>query len=123
MSALSAAVERVRRREATREPRKRPRLKHTWWRHLVGILACLMALFPVWFLVMAAISHDNSVSGTSWLPTHPTFDNFSQILRNKVPDPASTSFVESHFLRWFGNTLLIADVTAIFTVLLGGLAA
>jgi arabinogalactan oligomer / maltooligosaccharide transport system permease protein len=123
LSALSAAVDRVRRREATHPPRRRPRLKDTWWRHVVGLCAIFAALFPVWFLVMAAISHDNSVSGTSWLPTHPTTSNFTQILQNKVPDPASTSYVESHFLRWFANTLLIATITAVFTVLLGALAA
>jgi arabinogalactan oligomer/maltooligosaccharide transport system permease protein len=123
LSALSAAVERVRRREVAGEPRRRPRFKDTWWRHLVGVVASLVALFPVWFLCSAAFSRDDSVSGTSFLPTHPTTQNFTQILRNRVPDKSSTSFVESHFLRWFGNTLLIAMVTAILTVLLGALAA
>ena len=104
-------------------PRKRPRLKDTWWRHLVGIFASVVALFPVWFLTSAAFSRDDSVSGTSFLPTHPTTSNFTQILQNRVPDKSSTSFVESHFLRWFGNTLLIAVITAICTVLLGALAA
>lgn len=121
MSALTAAVERVRRRE--RRPRSKLRLRDTWWRHAVGIFAALVALFPVWFLVSAAFSADNSVSGTSFLPNNPTTDNFTQILQNKVPDPGSGGFVESHFLRWFGNTLLIATVTAIVTVLLGALAA
>jgi arabinogalactan oligomer / maltooligosaccharide transport system permease protein len=112
----------VRRREA-RAPRRRARLKDTWWRHLVGIFAVACALFPIWFLVMAAVSRDNSVSGTSFLPTHPTTKNFTEILRDHVPDPASQSFVESHFLRWFANTLIVATVTAIFTVLLGAATA
>lgn len=121
MSALTAAVERVRRRE--HGPRAKLRLRDTWWRHAIGIFAALVALFPVWFLISAAFSADNSVSGTSFLPNNPTVDNFTQILQSKVPDPGSGGFVESRFLRWFGNTLLIAVVTALFTVLLGALAA
>jgi arabinogalactan oligomer/maltooligosaccharide transport system permease protein len=80
-------------------------------------------LFPVWFLVMAAISRDNSVSGTSWLPTHPTTANFTAILENKVRDPSIQGYVESHFLRWFANTLIIAVITAVLTVILGALTA
>ncbi|HET7571483.1 MAG TPA: sugar ABC transporter permease [Gaiellaceae bacterium] len=121
MSSLSAAVSRVRGREAA--PRPQVRFRDTWWRHAVGIVAALVSLFPVWFLVSAAFNADDSVSGTSFLPTHPTTKNFTQILTNSVPDPMSTSNVESHFLRWFGNTLAIAAVTAVCTVLLGALAA
>jgi len=122
LSALAAAVERVRRREG-RAPRQKAKLKDTWWRHLIGIVAGAAALFPVWFLCSAAFSREDSVSGTSFLPQHPTTQNFTQILRNRVPDKSSQTFVESHFLRWFGNTMMIAIVTAIFTVLLGALAA
>jgi arabinogalactan oligomer / maltooligosaccharide transport system permease protein len=123
LSAIGAAVERIRGRETTRQPERRPKFKDTWWRHLVGIVAVAVSLFPVWFVVMAAISRDDSVSGTSWLPTHPTTQNFSAILQNKVRDPAIQGYVESHFLRWFANTLLIATVTAIVTVVLGALTA
>ena len=123
MSAISAAVERVRTRERARAPRPKVTIKDTWWRHLVGIFAGLVALFPVWFLVSAAFNRDDSVSGTSFLPTHPTTKNFTQILTNSVPDPMSTSNVESHYLRWFLNTLIVASITAVVTVLLGSLAA
>jgi arabinogalactan oligomer / maltooligosaccharide transport system permease protein len=121
LSAISAAASRIRTRE--RAPRPRLTIRATWWRHAVGIFASLCALFPVWFLVSAAFSRDNSVSGTSFLPVHPTTKNFTEIIQNKVPDPASTSYVESHYLRWFGNTLFIAIITAIATVILGALAA
>jgi arabinogalactan oligomer/maltooligosaccharide transport system permease protein len=123
LSALSAAVERVRMRERAHTPRQKVSFKDTWWRHLVGIVAAVVSLFPVWFTVSAAFNRDNSVSGTSFWPAHPTTHNFTQILTNTVPDPASTSYVESHFLRWFVNTLMIATVTAVVTVLLGALTA
>jgi arabinogalactan oligomer/maltooligosaccharide transport system permease protein len=121
LSAIGAALERVRVRAM--EPKKRPHLRDTWWRHVVGVVACAVALFPVWFLVMAAISPDDSVSGTSYWPRKVTGENFTAILENHVKDPSVQGYVESHFLRWFANTLFVAVVTAIFTVLLGALAA
>jgi arabinogalactan oligomer / maltooligosaccharide transport system permease protein len=111
------------RRRERRAPRRKVSFSETWWRHLVGIVAALIALFPVWFLFSSAVSRDDSVSGTTFLPQHWTSYNFTSILQNKVKDPANTSFVDSHFLRWLLNTILIASVTAIGTVLLGALAA
>jgi arabinogalactan oligomer/maltooligosaccharide transport system permease protein len=121
LSALTAVVTRRRTRQA--RPKHTLKLSETWWRHLIGVIACIVSLFPVWFVLSAAFNRDDSVSGTSFLPTHFTFDNFTNILHNTVPDPASSSFVDSQFLRWFGNTLLIAIVAAIGTVILGALAA
>ena len=120
MSALTAAMSRRRERRA---PRKRVSFGETWWRHLVGIIAVLSALFPVWFLASAAFSREDSVSGTSYVPNHFTVDNFSRILHNKVLDKSNSSYVDSHFLRWLINTVIIASVTAVATVLLGALAA
>jgi arabinogalactan oligomer/maltooligosaccharide transport system permease protein len=121
LSALTAVAARVRQRR--KQAPRRLSLGETWWRHLVGIVAAVVALFPIWFLCAAAFSREDSVSGTTFLPQHSTLTNFSAILRNRVPDRSSGGFVESHFLRWFGNTLLIASVTAIGTVILGALAA
>jgi arabinogalactan oligomer/maltooligosaccharide transport system permease protein len=97
--------------------------RDTWWRHLVGIIAALSALFPVWFLFSAAFSREDSVSGTSYLPNHFTLRNFGQILHNQVLDRSHTGYVDSRFLRWLMNTILVASITAICTVILGALAA
>lgn len=102
---------------------KRPKFRDTWWRHLVGIVAVLFALFPIWFVASAAFNADNSVSGTSFLPTRFTLRNFSAILRNHVQDQSSTGYVASSFLRWFLNMILVAVGTAVLTVILGALAA
>jgi arabinogalactan oligomer/maltooligosaccharide transport system permease protein len=122
LSALDAAITRVRRREK-RGRAPRATLGETWWRHAVGVIAGVVALFPVWFLCSAAFSDESSVSGTTFLPNRVTVKNFSQILHNSVPDRGSTGAVDSHFLRWFLNTVLIAVITALFTVILGSLAA
>ncbi len=104
-------------------PRSRPRLAETWWRHIVGIVAVVIALFPVWFVASAAFNRDQSVSGTTFLPTHFTFDNFSQILHNTVKDPSSGSTVDAPFLRWVVNSLVISLAASALTVLLAGLSA
>jgi len=103
--------------------RKRPKLAETWWRHVVAVVACLVALFPVWFVASASFNRDQSVSGTSYLPTHFTLHNYGHLLHNTVTDQASGSRIDAPFLHWFGNTLMIATITAICTVLISALAA
>jgi arabinogalactan oligomer/maltooligosaccharide transport system permease protein len=104
-------------------PSPRPKLGETWWRHVVGIVACLVALFPVWFVASAAFNRDQSVSGTTFLPTHWTLANFGTLIHNNVKDPSTGSHVYAPFLRWFGNTLLVGTVAALCTVFISALAA
>jgi len=102
---------------------KRPKLAETWWRHVVGVLAVIIVLFPVWFIVSASFNADQSVSGTTYLPTHFTLKNFTQILHNNVIDKSSGSHVDSSYLRWFLNSMFVALCSAFFTVILSALAA
>ncbi|HEY3181522.1 MAG TPA: sugar ABC transporter permease [Gaiellaceae bacterium] len=101
----------------------RPKVKDTWWRHVVGLLAIGFALFPVVFVTSAAFNADDSISGTSLWPTHPTVQNFKDIVGNTVKDRSSEGYVDAPFLRWIANSLVIAGVAAILTVMLGALAA
>jgi arabinogalactan oligomer / maltooligosaccharide transport system permease protein len=122
MSTADIAAERPVAAEA-RAPRRRPKLAETWWRHLVGVTAVVVALFPVWFITSAAFNRDQSVSGTSFLPTHFTLGNFGQILHNTVRDQSSGSLVDAPFLRWVLNSFVISLIAAILTVVLGALSA
>jgi arabinogalactan oligomer/maltooligosaccharide transport system permease protein len=122
LSALTAAMSRVRGREQ-KKPKPRASFGDTWWRHIVGVIAAFSALFPVWFLFSAAFSREDSISGTTYLPNHFTLRNFGQILHNHVPDQGAHGYVDSRFLHWLLNTILVATVTAVFTVILGALAA
>jgi arabinogalactan oligomer/maltooligosaccharide transport system permease protein len=99
------------------------KLRDTWWRHVVGIVAVVISLFPVVFIISASFNRDNSVSGTSVLPTHFTWDNYKGILTNKVRDVSHPGYVDAPFLHWYLNSLLIAAITAVLTVILGALAA
>lgn len=106
-----------------KSPSRRPKLAETWWRHVVGIVAGLVALGPIWFVASAAFNRDQSVSGTSLVPQHWTLSNFGTLLHDNIKDPSTGSAVYAPFLHWFGNTLLVATVAALCTVLISAFAA
>ncbi|MCQ4084069.1 sugar ABC transporter permease [Streptomyces sp. RB6PN25] len=90
-------------------PRQRPRGDRVWWRHLIGLVALVFALFPIVFLVSAALNPVGTLSTTSLLPDGVSLNNFAKLLS----DP------NSPYLRWYGNTLLICGVSAMLNVLIG----
>ena len=102
---------------------RRPKLAETWWRHVVGIVACSFALAPIWFVASASLDSTQSISGTGFTPTHWTLDNYGRLLHNKVPSAGGNGTLYAPFLRWFANTLIVATVAALWTVLLSALAA
>lgn len=127
MSAVDTAAARAE-RVPIAERRRRPRLKlrDTWWRHVVGVLAMLFALFPIAYVISAAFNRDQSLSGSSLIPTHVTLDNFRELFRTVATTTeggAHETFASANYVRWFFNTLIVAGASAILSVLLGALAA
>jgi arabinogalactan oligomer / maltooligosaccharide transport system permease protein len=104
-------------------PRRRPKFAETWWRHLVGIVACIVALFPMWFVASAAFDSSQSISGTGFLPTTPTLHNYGHLLHNTIPSAGGSGTIDAPFLRWFANTLIVATVAALGTVVISAWAA
>jgi arabinogalactan oligomer/maltooligosaccharide transport system permease protein len=103
-------------------PKTRARLKDTWWRHLVGIIGIVISLFPVVYVISSAFNRDNTLQGASLVPVHVTTKNFTSLLRNHVAD-TSGGFSDAPYLHWVLNSMIVAGCTAIFTTLLGALAA
>ncbi len=83
------------------------------WRHLVALLAVAFALIPVLWVVSAAFTQDATISSGNLIPQNPTLANFDQLLTN--PDQP--------YPRWYLNTMLVASVTAITTVIIAAGAA
>ena len=83
----------------------------TGWRHVVGVAALVFALFPVWFVVLAAFSDSSALSNQKLWP-----DMFTLRQYRKLID-------EYPFWQWFVNSLVISLVTAGLTVLLAAAAA
>jgi arabinogalactan oligomer / maltooligosaccharide transport system permease protein len=103
-------------------PRKRARLKDTWWRHLVGIVGIVVSLFPVVYVISSAFNRDNTLQGASLVPVHVTTNNFKDLLQNHVADQ-SGGFSDAPYLNWVLNSMIVAGFTAILTTMLGALAA
>ena len=102
--------------------RSRPKLKDTWWRHAVAIVAIVIALFPVVYTLSSAFNADNSLQGATLVPTHVTLHNFGNLLHNNVT-LKSGGKTDAPYLRWVLNSMIIAGATALLTTLLGALAA
>jgi arabinogalactan oligomer/maltooligosaccharide transport system permease protein len=105
-----------------RGTRNKPKLKDTWWRHVVGIVAAIVSLFPVVYMISSAFNRDQTIGGATLIPLHVTLHNFGNLLHNNVRTSGGGK-ADAPFINWYLNSLLVATVTAVFTVLLGALAA
>ncbi len=83
------------------------------WRHIVAWVAIAAALFPVLWVVSAAFTNDPSISSSAIIPTEPTLANFQTLFNN--PDQP--------YANWYINTMIVATVAAVFTVLIAAGAA
>lgn len=88
-----------------------------WWRHVLIILAIVVAVFPPLYVITAAFNADQTLSGSSLIPRSITLDNFRGLF-NPVDGGA-----EIFYTRWYFASLIVAFLNAIFTVLIGALSA
>jgi arabinogalactan oligomer/maltooligosaccharide transport system permease protein len=120
MTSIEQAEYGVETAAAERRRRWRPRRGSNWWRHVVALLAVAFALFPLAYVISAALNSVPTLSSASLIPDHVTLDNFRTILSTNQPDP---SLPQADYLRWYANSIIIPGVAAFFTVLGGALAA
>jgi arabinogalactan oligomer / maltooligosaccharide transport system permease protein len=105
-----------------KKPSTRPKMKDTWWRHVVGIVAVVIALFPVIYIVSSAFNTSNNLQSAQIIPTHTTLHNFGALLHNNVIGNTGAK-QDVPYIHWFINSMVVAGVTAFFTTILGALAA
>ena len=87
--------------------------RSTGWRHVVGIVMVAFSLFPIVFVVSSSLNPQGTLTGSNALFSSIGLDSYVRMLTDpQVP-----------YLKWFGNTIIIASITAVGTVFLGGLAA
>jgi arabinogalactan oligomer / maltooligosaccharide transport system permease protein len=89
-----------------------------WWRHVVGIVASLISLFPVVYVISAAFNGDSTLSSASVWPHSFTFSNFSTLFSTQKHFASA-----SDYPWWYMNTVIVSASTAFLTVVLGALAA
>lgn len=83
------------------------------WRHLVGVITTAFAVFPLLYVLSAALNSTGTMAGSNVLFSRIDVGNFEQLFS----DP------NRPFGKWFINTLVIGVVTSAATVFLGALAA
>ena len=83
------------------------------WRHAVAILATIFSVFPLLYVLSAALNSTGTMAGSNALFSRIDFGNFAELFANE----------DRPFGRWFVNTLVIAVTTSALTVFLGALAA
>jgi arabinogalactan oligomer / maltooligosaccharide transport system permease protein len=86
-------------------------VRRVGWRHLVAVLAVAFSLFPILFVVSAALNPLGTLSSTQIVPTSASGGNFGNL------------FSDHAFAHWFGNTMLIAGLSAAASVFLSVMAA
>ncbi|MDR1426373.1 MAG: sugar ABC transporter permease [Bifidobacteriaceae bacterium] len=99
-------------RVLNRPPRSRW-WREVGWRHVVGVVAVIYAVFPLVFAANIALTPDAGISNTADFFTSVGWRNFAYLFTNP----------SSYFVRWVVNTLAVGGVTAIGTVLMGGAAS
>lgn len=85
----------------------------TGWRHVVGVIVSIFALFPLVFVLSSSLNPKGTLTGSNALFSKFGLDSYTRILTDpQVP-----------YVPWYVNTLIIASITAVATVFLGALAA
>lgn len=104
--AIAHAVERV-------SPPRRSASHGMWWRHGLAILALIWALFPIVFILSAAINPSGTLNTAELLPKNMSMTNFDALFADTARP----------YLTWYKNSLVIAGFGSIASVFIGAFAA
>jgi len=92
----------------------RPRGLRWWtelgWRHIVGVVMIVIAVFPLLYVLSASLNPAGTLTGS--------YELFRELSLSNFIDLGSTPF-----LLWMRNSLFVSAVTAVGTVLMGAAAA
>ena len=85
----------------------------TGWRHLLGAVLIVYAIFPILYILSTSLYPNNSIEGTNALFQAISFQNYI----NLFSDPARP------FGLWYLNTVIIGVTTSVLSVFISALAA
>ena len=104
--AIPHAVEKAR-------PPRRSFSRGIWWRHGLAVVALLWSLFPIVFIVSAALNPAGTLNTSELLPKELSMTNFDALFSDPVRP----------YLSWYKNSLIIAGVGSLASVFIGACAA
>jgi arabinogalactan oligomer/maltooligosaccharide transport system permease protein len=85
----------------------------TGWRHVIAWAAIVFAIFPLLYILSVSLNPIGTLTGSNQLFQRIDFTNYANLFNN--PDVP--------YGRWYVNSLVIAIVTSVITVLLCALGA
>jgi arabinogalactan oligomer/maltooligosaccharide transport system permease protein len=85
----------------------------TGWRHLVGVLTLVFALFPIVFVLSASLNANGTLTAANDLFADFSLVNYRELFGNPLYP----------YTRWFLNTMVVAAGTAVLQVFVAALAA
>ncbi len=104
--AIPRAIEKI-------EPPRPSSPRGMWWRHGLAMLALVWSLFPIVFIISAAINPAGTLDTAELLPKNMSMVNFD-ILFSDTSRP---------YLTWYKNSMIIAGFGSLASVFIGACAA
>jgi arabinogalactan oligomer / maltooligosaccharide transport system permease protein len=87
----------------------------TGWRHVLGLVICVYAIFPILYILSTSLYPNNDINNTSNLFSEISWSNYESLIANESGN--------TPFLKWYLNTVVIGVLTSIGSVFLSALAA
>lgn len=87
--------------------------KKSGWRHLLGLVALVFALFPIAYIVSASLNPTGTLTGSNSLFSVISTDNYVELFNNPLKP----------YGAWYMNTIVIGLSSAVLTAMIGALAA
>jgi len=119
MSALSDAVplavpHTVEKAGSAQPVRPRPgSFRRVWWRHGLAILALVWSLFPIVFIISAALNPSGTMNTAELFPRNISMTNYDALFSDTARP----------YLSWYKNSMIIAGSGALASVFIGACAA
>jgi len=88
-------------------------LSDNLWRHIVGVIMSVFALFPLYLVVISSFNESGSLQITSFVPKEISWANYQKLFNDeRIP-----------YLLWMKNSLIISGFVAIASVVIGAASA
>jgi arabinogalactan oligomer/maltooligosaccharide transport system permease protein len=81
------------------------------WRHIIGVLALAFSIFPILFVVSAALNPLGTLASSQLIPTGASLENFRRVL------------FDTSFPLWFLNSMIIGLLSAALSMFISACAA
>jgi arabinogalactan oligomer/maltooligosaccharide transport system permease protein len=87
--------------------------RRVWWRHGLAILALIWSLFPIVFIISAALNPSGTMNTAELFPKNISMTNFDALFTDTARP----------YLTWYKNSMIIAGSGALASVFIGSCAA